>query len=565
LLEIAFSIRADVVRGGALMIAFLSNISIRTKFWVIMALALIGMAIAQLFVLSDMRSSLLEERRTRTRHVVDVAHTLLAHYEGLARSGKLGVAQAQEQALSSLRALRYDKDQYFWVNDMHPRMVMHPFKPELDGKDLTDNADPNGKKLFIAFVETVKRDGGGFVDYYWPKPGASEPAPKVSYVKGFAPWGWIVGSGIYVDDLDDIRHMFLAEAGKGLLALVIVAAFVGMVVTIIGKVITRRATRLKTTMMEVAERGDLRLRVQLGGRDEFGNMAGAFDTVLESFQPLVRELRAAADQLGTEAATLSNESRDTAQAMQRQHQETEQVAVAMNEMSTTVQNVAHNTANAAEASRHATEASGQGREIVLRTTESIRGLAQEIGRASDIIAKVDAESRQIGAILDVINGIAEQTNLLALNAAIEAARAGEHGRGFAVVADEVRTLAGRTQVSTREIRDMIERLQTSATSAVAAMAHSRQQADGGVTQVAQADESLNRIGQAVQTINDMNTQIASAAEEQSAVAEEINRNVVGVNRVSNETAERMQRNAAEVQKLVELAERLRAAVGRFAA
>jgi methyl-accepting chemotaxis protein len=545
--------------------SLLSNISIKSKFWLIVALGLTGMAIAQAFVLGDMRSSMLKERRLKTRDIVDVAHSLIVHYEALARTGKLSTTQAQDQAKTALRALRYDKDQYFWVNDMHPHMVMHPFKPELEGKDVTDNADPSGKKLFLAFVETVKRDGAGFVDYSWPKPGATAPAPKISYVRGFAPWGWIVGSGIYVDDLDDIRQMYLTEASKGLLALALVAVVVGAVVVVIVRFIARRAGQLTSTMVAVAERGDLRLRAQLDGRDEFGRMGQAFDAMLGSFQPVVQELRSAADQLGTGAKTLADLSGNAAEAMGRQHQETEQVAVAMNEMSTTVQNVALNTANAAEASRRATEASAHGHEVVLRTTDTINSLASEIGRAAEVIGKVDEESRRIGAILDVIHGIAEQTNLLALNAAIEAARAGEHGRGFAVVADEVRTLAGRTQVSTSEIREMIERLQTSAASAVGAMTHSREQAGASVAQVAQAGESLGSIGDAVHLINDMNTQIASAAEEQSAVAEEINRNVVAVSRASSETNESTRRTAEEVRNLVALAERLRAAVGRFSA
>jgi methyl-accepting chemotaxis protein len=544
---------------------FLANASIKTKFWLIVALGLTGMAIAQVLVLHDMRSGLLADRRAKTQELVEVAYTLLAHYESRVRSGALTTAQAQDQAKAALHDLRYDRDEYFWINDMTPRMVMHPFKPDLDGKDLSNFADPNGKKLFVAFVDTVRRDGAGFVDYYWPKPGHDKPVPKISYVKGFAPWGWIVGSGIYVDDLADVQQVYLKEAGKGIVLFAVVGLGVGALVMVIVGGISRRARKLMNTMSEVAAHGDLRLRTELDGADEFGRMAKTFDAMLESFRPVVHELRAAADHLGTESGELAQMSTKTAADMEQQHRETEQVAQAMTEMSATVQDVARSTADAAGASQRAAGTAAHGREVVTQTTDTINRLANEIGTAADVIGKVDEESRQIGAILDVIHSIAEQTNLLALNAAIEAARAGDHGRGFAVVADEVRTLAGRTQVSTKEIRDMIERLQASAAQAVAVMTHSREKAAESVTQVSLTGEALSSIGDAVQRLNDANTQIASAAEEQSAVAAEINLNVLDVSRVSTDTKNSTRRMAEASRELVTLAGKLRAAVGHFEA
>jgi methyl-accepting chemotaxis protein len=180
----------------------ISNWTIARKLTVFGAFVVVIALIGTASTLYDKRESMLSAKREQTRNLVEVAHGILAQSYGLEQSGELKREQAQQRAIQLLRTLRYDQKEYFWINDMHPRMVMHPFKPELDGQDLSDNADPNGKKLFIAFVDAVKRSGAGYVDYMWPKPGVAEPVDKVSYVKGFQPWGWVIGSGIYIDDVN---------------------------------------------------------------------------------------------------------------------------------------------------------------------------------------------------------------------------------------------------------------------------------------------------------------------------------------------------------------------------
>jgi methyl-accepting chemotaxis protein len=232
-------------------------------------------------------------------------------------------------------------------------------------------------------------------------------------------------------------------------------------------------------------------------------------------------------------------------------------------MAATSQEVARNTAAAANAARQADSETQAGREVVNQAIDAIDHLAQEVVSAADVIHRLEAESGKIGTVLDVIRGIAEQTNLLALNAAIEAARAGEQGRGFAVVADEVRTLATRTQESTQEIQKMIERLQTGAKSAVQVMEQGRSKAQVSVQQAARAGTSLDTIATAVSAISDMNAQIASAAEEQGAVAEEINRNITNISQIANQTASGAEQTATASAELAKLAARLQTHVGRF--
>ncbi len=309
--------------------------------------------------------------------------------------------------------------------------------------------------------------------------------------------------------------------------------------------------------------GDLSARVAYRGNDELGHVAKVFNSMGERFHATVQQLSGATGQLAAAAEETSAITEQTSAGIRQQQSETEQVATAMNQMNATVHEVAANAAHAAGAARKADEEAATGKKVVNQTIDVIDNLAGEVEKAAAVIHQLEQESDSIGTVLDVIRGIAEQTNLLALNAAIEAARAGEQGRGFAVVADEVRTLASRTQQSTQEINQMIERLQGGAANAVKVMEASRAQAQAGVKQVALAGESLDSISEAVATINDMNTQIASAAEQQSAVAEEINRNITTISQVAEQTNQGAQQTASAAEELARLAEQLQSLVGQF--
>jgi methyl-accepting chemotaxis protein len=326
--------------------------------------------------------------------------------------------------------------------------------------------------------------------------------------------------------------------------------------------IGRAVAELERVSSQLAE-GNLTAHAAYQGKDELGRVALAFNRMAERFHGMVQQLSGATSQLAAAAEETSAVTEQTSAGIRQQQSETEQVATAMNEMTATVQEVAHSAASAADAAHKADDEATSGKQVVNRTIDVIDSLANEVEKAAGVIHQLEQDSDKIGTVLDVIRGIAEQTNLLALNAAIEAARAGEQGRGFAVVADEVRTLASRTQQSTAEIQGMIEKLQTGAANAVKVMETSRNQAQAGVEQVAQAGVSLDSITRAVGTINDLNAQIASAAEEQSSVAEEINRNIVNISQVAEQTNQGAQQTAAASEELARLAEQLQGLVGQF--
>jgi methyl-accepting chemotaxis protein len=278
---------------------------------------------------------------------------------------------------------------------------------------------------------------------------------------------------------------------------------------------------------------------------------------------LVSQVISAAGQVGSSAEQTAATMSQSNAGIQQQNSEIDQVATAIEEMSATVQEVARNAAAAAEAADRANSASGNGNRVVSDVGNSIQSLSNEVNQATAIIRELESESDNIGTVLDVIRGIAEQTNLLALNAAIEAARAGEQGRGFAVVADEVRTLASRTQQSTEEIHGMIDRLQQGARNAVNAMQSGQEKSEDSVRKSAEAHAALQSIETAVGEINDMNAQIASAAEEQSAVAEEINRNVVAIRDISSHTTAGLQQTVGSSQALLQVARQLQSLVNEF--
>jgi methyl-accepting chemotaxis protein len=288
-----------------------------------------------------------------------------------------------------------------------------------------------------------------------------------------------------------------------------------------------------------------------------------YDVARKGFTKTVGEILANVSRLAASAEKLSRITEHSKQGATRQNAGTEQVASAMNEMSSTVQEVARNAANAAQAALEADKEAKTGQEVVKGAIGSIHTLATEVQKTSHVILKLKDDSMSIGAVLDVIRGIAEQTNLLALNAAIEAARAGEQGRGFAVVADEVRSLATRTQQSTQEIQEMIERLQLGTNEAVSAMEQGRAKAEASVEQAAKVGDSLESITRMVHQIRDMNAHIAHAAEEQSVTAEEINRNVLNISEVSSKTMDGAEQTAEASEELARLAGNLQEIVGRF--
>ncbi|MCB1760933.1 MAG: cache domain-containing protein [Gammaproteobacteria bacterium] len=509
------------------------DLSVRNKLLLIAAATLIGLLSIAAISINALEESLLEDRRLKTRHTVDVAHSIVEHYQRQAAAGTLDEEQARQAALETLKSLRYGDNLYFWVNDLQPRVIMHPMTPSMEGQSVAEVQDANGLYLFREFVQLVERDGSGFVDYLWPKPGSSEAVRKTSYVKGFQPWQWVIGSGIYLDDVD--AAIWQIEKRLALIFALFITV-VAATIWLLARAITGPVEALRRTMQLVAEDGNLDRRLSVTQRDELGQMAESFNAFLGKLQNFVVGVQNDVTRLALAGDNLSGSSVQIAHQMRRLHDETTQAATAMTEMTSSSSEVARNVEVAAEHSQDTDSQAEQGKATVEQNLDATDQLVIGVRGASENVARLATDAEEIGSIIDVINGIAEQTNLLALNAAIEAARAGEQGRGFAVVADEVRTLAQRTQKSTGDIQQKIERLRSGVNATTEVMASCLRQTDDSLARAREAKQALLAIKESASRISDLNREIASAALEQSTVSEDINVNFNNINSVASEIA-----------------------------
>lgn len=353
-----------------------------------------------------------------------------------------------------------------------------------------------------------------------------------------------------------------------LLVIIAIVALVfggGLSIVLIRKLVGNLLGNIRsaTISAELIAAGDLTKEISSNGNDEMARLIKALDVMRNNLHDMVADMGNSSSQLAAASEELTAVSNESKHNINIQQSEVEQAATATNEMTSTIQEVAKNAASASEAAMTASESTVEGKQVVQKTVESIGNLAEDIEKASNVIHELESHSEKIGGVLDVIKNIAEQTNLLALNAAIEAARAGEQGRGFAVVADEVRTLASRTQESTTEIESMVDQLQNGARESVAVMVTSREKATKTVEQANAAGTALHSITESVSLISDMNTQIATAAEEQSSVADEINRNITSINDLGKETAAGANETSSSCEELARLAASLQNLIDRF--
>ncbi|MGV8891815.1 MAG: methyl-accepting chemotaxis protein [Burkholderiaceae bacterium] len=495
----------------------LHSINIAKKLGLLTFSAILGIIGMTALFLASERKLIMEERQNNVQQVVETAHGLLTYYYDLATKGTLTEPQAQQQAMQAVKGLRYSGNEYFFITDMQPRALMHPIDPALDGKDMSDIQDPTGKHLFVEFVNTVKAGGAGFVPYMWPKPGSDQPVQKVSYVKGFSPWGWLIGSGVYVDTVEATILSRLIDFSIG--ALILAA-----ILFVIGQVISRSITRPLQESVKIAQKvasGDLTSHIEVKTTDETGQLLQALKHMNDSLVSIVGGVRGGTDTIVAASSQISAGNMNLSSRTEEQASALEETAASMEELTSTVlQNADH---------------ARQANVLALTASEIAQKGGTVVAQVVDTMASINDSSRKIVDIIGVIDGIAFQTNILALNAAVEAARAGEQGRGFAVVATEVRNLAQRSASAAKEIKALI--------------GDSVDKVDQGATLVDQAGATMKEIVASVKRVTDIMGEISSASQEQTSGIEQINQAISQMDQVTQQNAALVEEAAAAAASL----------------
>ena len=541
---------------------------------VLFALALSGTAAKVLQNLAaqeveETRERLLQESRIELQHYVQIA---LGSVQALYDSSPSGDMASREQAIAILSKIKFGKDGYFFGHDSDVVRLFRGDSPVDVGKSLADRRDPNGVYLNRELVNVAKNNTY-YVNYASPLPtNDSILVPKMAYSFYLPKWDMALGTAINLDGIEaqiqQVQNEIDQRISTIITSIIVIASVLLLVFGVVGVVLSntflRPLQQIKENLDDIAAgEGDLTRRLPISSDDELGQLAGSFNRFVEKIHGLVRQIADMTAQLTDLVGQVSAQTQRSEVAMDRQRHETDQVATAINEMSAAAHEVAQSAQGAAEAAKKTDHEGQAAKQVVDGSIARIHTPVQDIRDSGLSLDALQKDVSSIVSVLGVIRSIAEQTNLLALNAAIEAARAGEAGRGFAVVADEVRALASRTQQSTQEIQGMIDRLQKGTQDAVTAMRRSSDAGDVTSEQANRAGSSLDAISQLIGTINSMNAQIASAAEEQTAVAEEINRSVHKIAGAVDSVADEAQQGAQTARNLAGLGQRLGALVGQF--
>ncbi|ABV36592.1 methyl-accepting chemotaxis sensory transducer [Shewanella sediminis HAW-EB3] len=512
------------------------KVKISTRLFIMLGLSIVATIFMFLFALISIENLLVAEKEAKLSSLADVGEKVIFRYYQSAQAGEMTEEEAKQGAILALNELRYAGKEYYWTIDTNGVMIQHAFAKKLIGTNVLGIKDPNGVKLFELMVSGTERKEYALIEYMWNRPNATDPSPKMSVVKRFKPWGWIVGTGMYVDD---IKTQEAAFAWQYLFVGGLVWLPVIFILFIIIQSISRPMQQTISAFENIAKgEGDLTLRLEESGSDELKEVASNFNIFIVKIQAVVQSVLASvshSQELATGLAAISLEANEVTNNMQS---ETESVATAINEMSMAASEVASNAQLAADSAGSADSEADRTTSVVGSAMVKINELSVELETTSEVAQGLQVSSGKIGQILDVIVGIAEQTNLLALNAAIEAARAGEAGRGFAVVADEVRTLASRTQESTQEINGIIDAIKHSIVSVNQSVEKAKLRSSETVQETGQVVDALETIKSSIRQISDMNIQIAAATEEQSAVIAELNMNVTRINDISLENQEK---------------------------
>ncbi|EHD2251945.1 cache domain-containing protein [Vibrio vulnificus] len=550
------------------------NLTIRKRLYILSIVPVLTIALGMMWFTYLKTTSYNDQQVEITRdNMMRMKKEELKNYLQMAKSAVqplLDRNASLEEALPTLRLLEYGGSGYVFGYDSKGTRIVVGKSDKGIGENFINLQDQKGNYLIKDLLKNART--GDFTTYYFPKPGQSTPLPKLSYSIYIPQWDLTLGTGFYTDDIDALIMQMEESAHQALentltsigLFCIVIAILVAIVAVFINRSIMRPLEMFDESIRSFASGdADLTARMEDFSVPEFKQLSRNFNQFVGSLQNIIRSVTEVGNDVVSETDNMSRRASEVDRLASGQREETEQVATAMTEMTTTATEISSNANQAAQAARYAEENAHEAQTIVNSAASSVRELAGEVSKANDVISRLEGDVKNISSSLEVIQDIAEQTNLLALNAAIEAARAGEQGRGFAVVADEVRKLASRTQDSTGEIHQMINQLKAASDAAVKAMDASQARGESTVEEANAAAAALLKIIDSIGTIMDMNSLIATATEEQSIVGQEISERIVVISDQSSQSADLANQNRMGSQSLNKKAHQLSDLVGRF--
>ncbi|HEX7644997.1 MAG TPA: methyl-accepting chemotaxis protein [Burkholderiaceae bacterium] len=516
------------------MASIFQSMTIAKRLGILIASAVLGVIVLTTIFLFSERRLITDERESNVRQAVETASGVLDYYNSLVTSGAMPLAEAQQKALDTIKGMRYSGNEYFWVNDFKPVMLMHPIKPELNGTTLTQNKDADGKLLFVEMTELAKNKGAGYFPYLWPKPGSDKPVQKVAYVKGFPAWGWLIGSGVYIDTID-------ATIWNRVLNFSASALVLGAVLLVIGLTIARGMLRqlgaepdYAADVTRAIAAGDLTGEINIKHGDQ-SSLLYSIKNMRDAIANIVGQVRIGTDAITGASSEIAQGNMDLSARTESQASSLEQTAASMETLTDTVRQNADNARQANQLALSASDVAVKGGAVVTQVVETM--------------GSINDSSKKIVDIIGVIDGIAFQTNILALNAAVEAARAGEQGRGFAVVATEVRNLAQRSAGAAKEIKALI--------------GDSVEKVEAGSKLVDQAGATMSEVVESIRRVTDIMGEITAASAEQTSGIEQVNQAIGAMDEVTQQNAALVEQAAAAAGAMQDQAASLAQVVSVF--